>query len=526
MRRLKWTDKSGKITSRCLFIILSTALTFSGGDSLAFDVPDVGPGRCYANCDLPTVEEPSDSSGWDYDYGSDSVPTPSGPSPQQLARDAANTKGLAAYDRRDFKKAIQYFKEALSHDFHSSIQISLATSLNNYANSFFMDGNYAKALQFYQESFQHNPDDPIIQENIQDAKARLNAQKKQQKQEANRRVHASQLNEAKTKIGQMLDGLASEFGSSASPFDSPPGRSSPSPDSLSFIDPSAPLYSKGTRASAPVDLQFMDSTSSAVIDLKKVRGQANKGAKPQGLVIKPPPSPSGTGEDGLDDSILFLPPPVDSPAQLPSLPSQSELLSSAGSDRLKKGGYGDDLDDSILFLPPPVDSPAQLPSLPSQSELLSSAGNDRLKKGGYGDGLDDSILFLPPPVDSPAQLPSLPSQSELLSSAGSDRLKKGDYEGAAQYFREALEENPNDRVLQHMLGVALYKRDSSKQQTSLKATVLLDALEQGKGDWQRSIDYLEKSLNSESKESKAQAIREALNEIKSIRAQQETGQAK
>lgn len=85
--------------------------SFQGADTLAFNVPDVGPTRCVGNC----------GSG-----GSGGAPGGGGPTPDQIrksredkdlqeAADDAHDRGVEAYEKGDWQGAARYFKEALEY---------------------------------------------------------------------------------------------------------------------------------------------------------------------------------------------------------------------------------------------------------------------------------------------------------------------------------------------------------------------------------------------------------------------------
>ncbi len=84
--------------------------------------------------------------------------------------------------------------------------------------------------------------------------------------------------EAKAKMDKMLENLAKEFGTTTSSFDS----SSDTSDSLDFVAPGEPLFSKGSKTSAPVDLRLMDPNHPMVVQQNVVSG----GLKPSAEALR------------------------------------------------------------------------------------------------------------------------------------------------------------------------------------------------------------------------------------------------
>ncbi|MBN2568149.1 MAG: tetratricopeptide repeat protein [Deltaproteobacteria bacterium] len=67
---------------------------------------------------------------------------------------------------------------------------------------------------------------------------------------------------------------------------------------------------------------------------------------------------------------------------------------------------------------------------------------------------------------------------------------QGDYDGAMSYLRKAEKDRPDDLGIKKAITYTMYLRDRKSMPPSPKAEALLDALEYGKGDWQRSVEYL------------------------------------
>jgi tetratricopeptide (TPR) repeat protein len=109
---------------------------------------------------------------------------------------------------------------------------------------------------------------------------------------------------------------------------------------------------------------------------------------------------------------------------------------------------------------------------------------------------------------------------KLTSEALTSIVLRDDYESAIYYYKEALKEMPNDRGILIALSYTEYLRDKQRglldRTPNPKVTILLDALQYGKGDWQVSIRYLEEALSKEMDKDRLMAIRDALNTVRGI----------
>lgn len=106
---------------------------------------------------------------------------------------------------------------------------------------------------------------------------------------------------------------------------------------------------------------------------------------------------------------------------------------------------------------------------------------------------------------------------ELTAKALNSEMR-GNYDEAIKYYREALKSSPNDRAIQICLGHTLHLKDQGKKISNPKAEILLDALQEGKGDWEKSIIYLQKEIKNQNDNDKKQAARDALNYTKGLYA--------
>jgi len=109
-------------------------------------------------------------------------------------------------------------------------------------------------------------------------------------------------------------------------------------------------------------------------------------------------------------------------------------------------------------------------------------------------GSKDSLDSLPV-VDPRVVKGEMTSEEARAAVALADLAKsKGNIKSAVYFLYEACEAQPDDRDIQLALGEALYLKDKLEGKTVLnpKVDLLLDALQHGKGDWKKSIQYLEK----------------------------------
>lgn len=143
-------------------------------------------------------------------------------------------------------------------------------------------------------------------------------------------------------------------------------------------------------------------------------------------------------------------------------------------------------------------------------------------------GIDPDKLIVDPDVVKGKQnrLPPLTSKpltdkAHALTAKALDSIhSRGDYEAAIRQYKAALKEMPNDRGILIALSHTEYIRDKQEGRLKVapnpKTAILLDALQKGKGDWERSIDFLNEKLSVEKDKDKLNAIREALNITRGI----------
>ena len=97
--------------------------------------------------------------------------------------------------------------------------------------------------------------------------------------------------------------------------------------------------------------------------------------------------------------------------------------------------------------------------------------------------------------DAPAAKLSEKSQREVKAEAAfalaTLSVRNADYDQALRYLQDARTAKPNDKKIQDAYNYVLSLKNSQMQmKPSLKAEYLLEALDFGKGDWEKSIEYL------------------------------------
>ena len=142
-----------------------------------------------------------------------------------------------------------------------------AYDLNEEANRYFEKRDFAKAAELYQKALSIDPNRPVIRENLQRAETWLQREREAEAREAEKK---RQMKEAEDRVHGMLDNFSLDFDGSR-------GRASTldegSAASLDFIGAKDPLFSKGTKISAPPDLQLMEAEQPLIVDPRVVKGE-------------------------------------------------------------------------------------------------------------------------------------------------------------------------------------------------------------------------------------------------------------
>jgi tetratricopeptide (TPR) repeat protein len=99
-------------------------------------------------------------------------------------------------------------------------------------------------------------------------------------------------------------------------------------------------------------------------------------------------------------------------------------------------------------------------------------------------------------------------------------VKKANYDEALRYLQDARAAKPKDQKIRAAyLYVLSLKNRPPRIKPSSKATYLLDALDYGKGDWEKSLDYLNNIEFDRAGNVDAQAAEEALRNLKVVYAE-------
>lgn len=354
--------------------------------------------------------------------GSFTPSVPSGPSPAELERQRKakeatllNEEGIREWNRYDVGRAAECFRKALELD----------------------------------------PNRPVIRDNLRRAEEILAEQKHQREQ-------TRLLDEAKPKVDRMLDdlsrGLGGSTGSNAPGAVSGSAAAGPQAgESLEFIGEREPLYSKGSRTSAPVDLRFTEGADSGVVDPRVVKGRM---------------TPEEAGKEREKDARV------------------QAMLDSAVADFRRK-----DYDrairkfqDALKLKPGDKDIRMDLAALLQARDAAQgkSVSNPRVEaildsfeygRGDWGKSLSylqgackanpshlgyrDALAFVqgmsgffqePDTSGMPASVsPQKDRQTRDLLAQAEESSRNKDYDGAVRYYRQAHERNPNDLTLRDML---------------------------------------------------------------------------
>lgn len=347
---------------------------------------------------------------------------PSGPSPVELERQRKsseaynlNEEGIRHWNQQDWSKAAEYFRKALALD----------------------------------------PNRPVIRENLRRAEELLTEQRQLREQ-------ARQMDEAKVKVGRMLDELSADFdgskGRNTPGSMSGPAAASPQPGgSLEFMGPGEPLFSKGTRTSAPVDLRFMEEKDSQVVDPRVVKGrmtpeearkEREKDARVQAMLDSAVTAVSkkdyGQAIRHFEEALKLRPEDKDIRMDLGALlhARDQEQGKSVANPKVEaildafeygRGDWG----KSLSYLQGA--SKANPGHLGYRDALAFVQG-----MSGYFQAPDASAM--------PASVnPQPDKQTRDLLTKAEESSRKKDYEGAVRYYRQAHERNPADLTLRDML---------------------------------------------------------------------------
>lgn len=206
----------------------------------------------YAVC-VNCKEEPSSSRrDWD-DSVSKSTPTPQAPSAPKETQEQRNkraveinTRCVALHNNGELDNAISCYLKALALDpnnliIRENMNFSRMMKAYYYGVHYYDQRDWRKAAQYFREALNYKYDENVSQY-LRLTEAMLSEQEMQQRWEAERKIREEKLSEAQEKVRKMLDELKVVFDQ----------RQNQPPSGLQFIEPQQTLFTKGDKNSAPV----------------------------------------------------------------------------------------------------------------------------------------------------------------------------------------------------------------------------------------------------------------------------------
>ena len=248
---------------------------------------------------------PRSGSGGGY---TSSTYVPSGPSPQELARQRAinssteaNNTGVRYYKKGDYRSALEYFKKALSYNSgnatargnlrnaEQAIANRSATDANKAGITFYEQENWSAAISKFEEALRHTPNNSVIQGNLRDAKWKLEYQQEQARREAaldaaGERIRGMLGSSFGDGSDDPLSALAEESSSSSGILDfDGTGRGTPLPNGngLDFFgavgSPTDGAPGRSEPLATQSGLTFRDYVDSSIVDARDLPGGAVDG---------------------------------------------------------------------------------------------------------------------------------------------------------------------------------------------------------------------------------------------------------
>ena len=453
MSHRQW-DPKGKFLS-FMVVMLSVGMWELGcvGDALSQSVPPVGPSGpvCPPSCPV-TSPSPSPTPQL-------SPPSPEDPKRQSSAQEStkATLRGIECSSRGDDDCAVRHFQEALAlNSGNKAARDHLGLALNRKGNTFFDQRNWTTAIQYYGNALGYKPEDKVIQDNLRKARAAAEAEGRRATDEMRRQQERAA---AQTKINEVLDGLAKEFGASHSPGPSSDQLTFPhtsSSDALDFSHPGEPRFSKGSESSAPVDLRFMRPGTPAVVDPRVVKGEMTpeqaRLARETELRVRADIALGArmVGTGNYAEALRFL--------------RDAEKLKPDDLGIKKAIGYTLYLRDRRT-MPPSPKAEALLDALEyGQGDWRTSVEylKDLYLKNPNNLPVRDALNFAEglsgywsPPGEIPLppgyKAPFLKGEAHALAMKGVDSLGAREYERAHDYFRKAHQQSPDDLGIRDMV---------------------------------------------------------------------------
>lgn len=157
-----------------------------------------------------------------------------------------NTQCVELHNKGELDNAIYCYQQALKLDpYNLVIQESLnfARMMKSYYYGvyYYNQKDWKKAAEYFEEALSHKYDDNI-REYLRLSKHMLSEMEIEERWKRERETREMEFSEAKEKMRQMLDDLKVDFDR----------RENQPPSELKFIEPEGPLFTKGDKNSAPV----------------------------------------------------------------------------------------------------------------------------------------------------------------------------------------------------------------------------------------------------------------------------------
>jgi tetratricopeptide (TPR) repeat protein len=283
------------------------ALSQAGSPTPAAALDGVRVGDCWTDesgvnhCGGSSSGSSSSDYGWTYTYGytDGSASSSSGSSwadraearrlQQELAAEAAvqneavriNQLGIDAAKRGDWAAALQYYEQA--HAAYPSdpviadnVRSARGTNFNEEANAAYDQGDYARAVEFYRKALELKPESTVIRENLAAAENQL---QHQQKLAAAEQRSGEELVAASQRLKEKFSSVPDKFASAPTRPDHglafkgdasrpAPNTTVPASDGLSFKGVGLPVPPAGSGLVPAKPVEPSDTSGSAWEQLK------------------------------------------------------------------------------------------------------------------------------------------------------------------------------------------------------------------------------------------------------------------
>lgn len=316
--------------------------------------------------------------------------------------------------------------------------------------------------------------------------------------------------------------------------------SSPSSGSLEFIEPSEPVFSKGTKFSAPVDVrEFTATTGEGFQYGQDLRDYTQKADWPMRAKSAFTLGIAKASRGQYNKAINYLQEAITTGPNEPLLKnalSHVKDLKAAKKVKASAGPLARETvnPDNLAHFPIKVQAEVNLAGasiVVGDYDVAVKYMNEALETLPNDQGLRDGLLYVKQlkaarderaagPVDPDRyRAARVRAKGEAAWNLGLYLSEKSDYEATVRYLKEARSLVQNDlstRLIDKLIanvrtlpakpieGIPIYPS---------KADAILDALEYGKGDWGASLRYLEVAHNSDPS---YLPVRDALNYLQGL----------